>query len=213
MKNGLMLFLGLLGAMLIPWSAIVLGSLGELGRLAPYYDDNDSQSYPLRPSGIAAQGELVYRSLNCAACHTQQVRREGFGADIARGWGERQSVSRDYIYRANPELGEFRIGPDLANLAGRKPTAPDIDDLYTLLYEGQGQMPAYRFLFHYRKIIGQPADDALKLTGRYEARPGYEIVPTRAAQELAGYLLSLNSTYTYPEARPAAAKGAEGAKK
>ncbi|HZZ59088.1 MAG TPA: cbb3-type cytochrome c oxidase subunit II [Opitutaceae bacterium] len=212
MKNGLMLFLGLLAAMLIPWSAIVLGANHELGRQPAYYDDNDSQAYPLRPSGIAAEGEQVYRGLNCAACHTQQVRRDGYGSDVARGWGDRQSVARDYIFRANPELGALRIGPDLANLAGRKPTAPDIDDLYTLLYEGQGAMPPYRFLFQYRKIIGQRSDDALQLVGRYEPRPGYEVVPTRAAQRLAGYLLSLNSTYTYPEARAAAPAAGEGRK-
>lgn len=213
MKNGLMLFLGLVAGLVIPFAAIVLGSNHELGRQAPYYDDTDSQSYPLRPSGVANEGEQVYRGLNCAACHTQQVRRDGYGSDIERGWGDRQSVARDYIFRDHPELGALRIGPDLANLAGRKPTAPDTDDLYRLLYEGQGAMPSYRFLFSYRKILGQRADDALQLVGHFAAKPGYEIVPGPAARELAGYLLSLNSTYAYPEARPEAAAGAGEGKK
>ncbi|HEY3757911.1 MAG TPA: cbb3-type cytochrome c oxidase subunit II [Opitutaceae bacterium] len=212
MKNGLMLFLGLLAAMVIPWSAIVLGSAGELGHQAPYYDETDGVTYPLRQPGTATRGELVYRGLNCATCHTQQVRREEYGADVARGWGERQSVARDYVYRANPELGAFRIGPDLANLGGRKPTAPDTEDLYRLLYEGSGGMPSYAFLFDDRKIVGQRSDEALQLTGRHEAKPGYEIVPTAAARSLAAYLLSLNSTYAYPEAKPVVIKAGEGSK-
>ena len=84
---------------------VVLGANGQLSGLSRYYDDSDSQSYPLRQPGIATAGQLVYRDLNCAACHTQQVRREDFGSDLARGWGERQSVARDYIYQPAVQLG------------------------------------------------------------------------------------------------------------
>lgn len=204
MKNGALLFLGLLAAILLSWAGVVAGANGQLGHLSPYYDDGDSQAYPLRQPGIASAGQLVYRDLNCAACHTQQVRREGFGSDIARGWGERQSVARDYIYQPAVQLGQSRLGPDLANLAGRKPTPLDASDLYALLYEGHGAMPAYAFLFDEHKVIGQVSDQALQLVGRYRALPGHEIVPTRRAEELVAYLLSLNSAYTYPEAKPVA---------
>jgi cytochrome c oxidase cbb3-type subunit 2 len=209
MKNGALLFLGLLAALLLSWGGVVLGANGQLGGLSPYYDDNDSQSYPLRLPGAASAGQLVYRDLNCAACHTQQVRREDFGSDIARGWGERQSVARDYIYQPAVQLGQSRLGPDLANLAGRKPSALDATDLYTLLYEGHGAMPAYSFLFDDRTVVGQVSDQALALVGRYRAKAGREIVPTRQAQELVAYLLSLNSSYAYPEARPAAPAAGE----
>jgi len=209
MKNGALLFLGLLAAILVSWGGVVAGANGQLGHLSPYYDDGDSQAYPLRQPGIASAGQLVYRDLNCAACHTQQVRRDGFGSDIARGWGTRQSVARDYIYQPAVQLGQSRLGPDLANLAGRKPTALDASDLYALLYEGHGAMPAYAFLFEDRKVIGQQSENALALVGRYRALPAHEIVPTRRAQDLVAYLLSLDSAYDYPEAKPAVAAGGE----
>ena len=211
MKNGPLLFLGLFAALGFAWAGIVLGANAQLSALAPYYDAGDSQAYPLGMPGVAARGQLVYRALDCAGCHTQQVRRPGFGADQARGWGDRQSVARDYIYQPAVQLGQFRIGPDLANLGGRKPTAPDAADLYQLLYTGQGGMPAYRFLFEDRQVLGQVSDQALPLTGRFRPAAGHEIVPTRPAQALVAYLLSLNSPYDYPEARPAAAPAPEKA--
>jgi len=212
MKNGSLLFLGLFAALGFSWAGIVLGSNAQLATLPAYYDQGQGQAFPRRPSGVAARGQLVYQDLNCAACHTQQVRRPGFGSDQARGWGDRQSVARDYIYQTAVQLGEFRIGPDLTNLAGRKPTAPDAVDLLTLLYSGQGAMPAYSFLFENRKISGQPSDHALRLTGRLKAAPGREIVPTPRAEALVAYLLSLNTSFDYPESIPAPAAQAEGSK-
>jgi len=204
MKNGLLFFLGLFGALGLAWAGIVLGSNAQIGSLRGFYDDSEGQSYPLRPSGLAAAGQLVYQDLACAACHTQQVRRPGFGSDEARGWGERQSVARDYIYQTSVQLGQSRIGPDLANVAGRKPTAPDRGDLMSLLYSGRGGMPTYRFLFDKRRIVGQPSAYALALAGRLKPTAGYEVVPTPRAEELVAYLLSLNNAYDYPEARPTA---------
>jgi cytochrome c oxidase cbb3-type subunit 2 len=154
----------------------------------------------------------VYRDLNCASCHTQQVRRPDFGSDQDRGWGERQSVARDYIYQPWPQLGQSRMGPDLTNLQSRKPTAPDTEDLMELLYTGQGTMPAYRFLFQSRRIVGQVSGNALALTGLLRPPPGWEVVPTPRAEALVAYLLSLNTTYDYPEAKPAPA-ATEGGKK
>jgi cytochrome c oxidase cbb3-type subunit II len=211
MKNGPLVFLGLFAALGLAWAGIVLGANAQLSTLAPFYDSGDSLAYPQGMPGIAARGQLVYRSLECASCHTQQVRRAGFGADQARGWGDRQSVARDYIYQPAVQLGQFRIGPDLANLGGRKPSAPDAGDLYQLLYTGQGGMPAYSFLFEDRQILGQVSDLALPLTGRYRPEAGHEIVPTPRAQALVAYLLSLNSAYDYPEARPAPAPAPEKA--
>jgi len=208
-KNGPLLFLGLFAALGLAWAGIVLGANAQLSGLVPYYDTGDSQAYPLGMPGQAAHGQLVYRGLECAACHSQAVRRPGFGADQARGWGERQSVARDYIYQPAVQLGEFRIGPDLANLGGRKPSAPDASDLYELLYTGRGAMPAYTFLFEDRKVLGQASALALSLTGHFRPAAGHEIVPTRDAQALVAYLLSLNSEYVYPEARPAPPPAAE----
>jgi cytochrome c oxidase cbb3-type subunit 2 len=202
MKNGFLLFLGLFAAIGLSWAGIVLGSFKQLGALAPYYDDTESQAFPQRLPGIASRGQLVYRDLNCASCHTQQVRRPGFGSDQARGWGDRQSVARDYIYQPWPQLGQSRIGPDLTNLQSRKPTAPDEEDLMEMLYAGQGAMPAYKFLFVDRVVVGQVSDHALALTGSRRPAEGHEIVPTSRALALVAYLQSLNTGYDYPEAKP-----------
>jgi cytochrome c oxidase cbb3-type subunit 2 len=207
MKNGFFLFLGLFAAIGLSWAGIVFGSYAQLGALAPYYDDSESQAFPQRPPGIAIRGQWVYRDLNCAACHTQQVRRPDFGSDQARGWGDRQSVARDYIFQPWVQLGQARIGPDLTNLQARKPTAPDEEDLMEMLYAGQGAMPAYRFLFENRAIVGQASEHALALTGALRPPPGREVVPTSRAIALVAYLQSLNTTYDYPEAKPAPGGG------
>lgn len=202
MKNGPLFFIGLFLALVISWAGVVLGSQAQLGSLTPYFDEGENQAFPLRPAGIASRGQLVYADLGCAACHTQQVRRPGFGSDQARGWGDRQSVSRDYIFQLRPQLGDSRFGPDLANLAGRKPSAPDAEDLLKFLYVGSSTHPAYKFLFDERAISGERAHDALKLTGNQASPAGREIVPSERARSLVTYLLSLNSGYVYPEARP-----------
>ncbi|HEY1793710.1 MAG TPA: cbb3-type cytochrome c oxidase subunit II [Opitutaceae bacterium] len=203
MKSNFAFFIGVFVAVLISWG-MLMGANVQLGSLAPYFDETDGTTHPEWMPGIAAQGQLVYRDLGCAACHTQQVRRDGMGPDLARGWGDRQSVARDYIYQPAPQLGNNRIGPDLTNLGDRKPSAPDSDDLLNLLYSGADGMPSYRFLFETRRIGAgaQPSDKALSLVGALRPPQGYEIVPTLEAESLVGYLVNLRTTYTYPEARP-----------
>jgi cytochrome c oxidase cbb3-type subunit 2 len=208
MRNGPLFLLGLFVALTASWAGLVLGSHKQLGALTPYYDDTESASFPSRTSGIAARGQLVYADLGCAACHTQQVRRPDYGSDQARGWGERQSVARDYIFQARPQLGSSRLGPDLTNLGSRKPPY-DPEDLHKLLYNGSATHPAYKFIYDDREIVGQRSDRALKLTGA-AVRAGHEVVPSERAQSLVAYLLSLNTAYDYPEARPVAAAAAEG---
>jgi cytochrome c oxidase cbb3-type subunit II len=176
----------------------VLGSHAQLGSLTPYFDDGEGQAHPQRTTGLASRGQQVYADLGCAACHTQQVRRPDFGSDQARGWGTRQSVARDYIYQLRPQLGASRIGPDLTNFGARKSTE---EALYNLLYSGSATHPSYRFLFEERSVAGEVSARALKLG---KTAPGQEIVPTERAQTLVTYLLSLNTGYDYPEARPVA---------
>jgi len=211
-KSNLVFFLGIFSALAVSWAGIVLGSNAELGGLAPFYDDTQSTSYPEWMSGEAARGQLVYRDLGCAACHTQQVRRPGLGSDQARGWGERQSVARDYIYQPAPQLGASRIGPDLMNLGDRKPAPPPAEDLLRLLYTGADGMPPYRFLFEMRRIGAgaRPSDKALSLAGPLEAPAGCEIVPTGRALDLVSYLLNSKTSYDYPESVPWAPPKAGG---
>jgi cytochrome c oxidase cbb3-type subunit 2 len=215
MRNGPLFFLGLFVALTISWAGMVLSSQLQLGALAPFYDETESKSFPDPLPGIAARGQLVYADLGCAACHTQAVRRPDFGSDQARGWGDRQSVSRDYIYQTHVQLGASRLGPDLANLASRKPSPLDAEDLMKLLYTGQGAMPPYRFLFEESAIVGEPKANALKTVGNLAPALGYEILPSERARSLVAYLLSLNNPYDYPESRPfvtAASEKKAGAK-
>jgi cbb3-type cytochrome oxidase cytochrome c subunit len=83
-------------------------------------------------------------------------------------------------------------------------------------------MPAYRFLYEKRLIAGEPAAEALKLTGRDAPPAGWEIVPTYDAQCLVAYLMSLDQSHPLKEvksgappassaASPAAAPGSPAA--
>ena len=202
MKNGPLFLLGLFLSVLIAWSGIVLGSHAQLGKLTPFYDEGDSLAYPQRPTGLAARGQLVYTDLGCAACHTQQVRRPNAGSDQARGWGERQSVARDYIFQTRPQIGASRFGPDLTNLAGRKPQAPGAEALFNLLYTGSATHPPYGFLFERKPIVGEPSVQALRLSGAAAPAAGQEVVPTERARTLVAFLLNLHTGYDYPESRP-----------
>ena len=189
MKNGFLFFIGLLAAFVFGWGGIALGSHLQLGALAPFYDDGEASTFPARPQGLAARGQLVYADLGCVACHTQQVRRPDFGSDKDRGWGERQSVARDYIHQVRPQLGESRTGPDLANLAGRK--APyDAAELTQFLYTGVlpgGKAlthPPYKFLFDNRKIDGETSANAVALPAALAPAAGRQIVAGERARGL-----------------------------
>jgi cytochrome c oxidase cbb3-type subunit II len=205
MKNAPLFIIGLFVALALSFGGIVLGTHAQLGQLSPYFDDAEGQAFPQRTAGLAARGQMVYADLGCAACHTQQVRRPDFGSDQARGWGERQSVARDYIHQARPQLGASRLGPDLTNYGGRKPNAPTEADLLKLLYEGGPRHPSYRFLFEASEGGGESARAGLKLSN------GRQVVPTERGRTLVAYLLSLNTGYDYPEARPVAPEKKEPA--
>lgn len=213
MRNGVVFFAGLFAAFALSWAGVVMWPNWQLGRLAPLFDEAEGKAFPQRVSGLAAQGRLVYEDLGCATCHTQQVRRPDFGSDKARGWGDRQSVARDYVYELPVQLGESRVGPDLANVGNRKP-AYDAEDLYRLLYSGAGGMPSYRFLFRSAPLSGrQTSDFAVSLRGAAAPAAGVEVVATPRARALVAYLLSLNHPYEYPEARPVEPTAGEGAAK
>jgi cytochrome c oxidase cbb3-type subunit 2 len=208
MKNAPLFVLGLFVALAISFGGIVLGSHAQLGGQTPYYDDAEGGAFPQRTAGLAARGQRVYADLGCASCHTQQVRRPGYGSDQARGWGERQSVARDYIHQFRPQLGVSRLGPDLTNFGGRKPVE---ENLYRFLHDGSATHPRFPFLFEERKVAGERSSRALPVA----AAAGFEVVPTERAQTLVSYLMSLSTSYDYPEARPLppAAAGTHGEQK
>ena len=124
------------------------------------------------------------------------------GADIARGWGLRQSVAADYLYDTPVQLGSLRAGPDLANLGVR---APDVNWQLQHLYAPRSvvknsTMPSFRYLFSVRKVGAQPAPDALALPKEFAPAMGFEVVPTAEARQLAAYLTSLKSNVPLYEA-------------
>jgi cytochrome c oxidase cbb3-type subunit II len=194
MNRGPYLFLGAFAVLALSWAGAVLANQLGYGAVTPYYDSLEGTAFPRAMPGVAKRGELVYKDLGCAVCHTQQVRRADVASDIARGWGERPSMGRDYIQNKSVQFGSNHIGPDLRNVGAR---LTDTAALYALLYAPaeDARMPAYRFLFEQRKIVGERSDDALDLA----VAPGYEVVPTERARSLVAYLTSLHDTYSYPE--------------
>lgn len=197
MKNSFLFFLGVFACMAFSWCAIVLGSSRQLGGLEQHFDSLDAIAYPQAMDGQAAQGQQVYASLGCAECHTQQVRRPGFGFDKLRGWGERQSVARDYMLQNQAQLGLRRRGPDLTNFGERAPKA-GLDRAKLLKYLQGEHQPAFPFLFESRKIQGAAFSDAVS------AKPasGVQVLAMARAESLVSYLLSLKQDYVFPEAQP-----------
>ena len=208
MKNGLALFLGVFVILGLSWAGLLLTAHKQLGSLPQFKDPVEETLYPQPISGLADQGRLVYQDLGCVSCHTQQVRHEGFGADIERKWGTRGSYARDYIREKTVFIGQNRLGPDLRNVGTRQ---PDAEYLYKLLYAPEAKvggetlahgMPAHKFLFVERKLAGnQPSYKAVKIPTGFGPADGYEVVPTARAEALVTYLMSLKDTYDYPTER------------
>ncbi len=189
----LTVFASLLGLVLFPdW---------QYRDLAAYKDDT-GEAWPPAPFGDAAAGRAVYIDLGCLYCHSQQVRPEGYGADIARGWGVRRTVARDYIHDSPPLLGTMRTGPDLANIGARQPSRDwHLLHLYNPAITSPGStMPRYPFLFTVILNAARVPPDALRLPDEWSAEPAW-IVPTRRGAQLTAYLMSLNHSYELPEAK------------
>ena len=210
MNKGPLLFLGIFLTLAFSWTGIVLTNHGDLGKIGTYVDPDTGTAFPRAVPGLARQGKLVYQQLGCIYCHTQQVRRPGFGADDLRGWGERQSVPRDYVQQDRLLLGTMRTGPDLMNVGARPLNA---DWHYKHLLDPQltspgSIMPPFAFLFETRKIVGQPSPKAIQgLPPQYAPPPGHEVVPSHRAEALVAYLMSLKHEFDYPESIPVNVSG------
>lgn len=197
------LLIGILLVFLTSWVGVVAYSSCQLGHLDPVDDADTGGTLPPNLQGDAIAGQRVYAAEGCIACHSQQVRQTSVtGTDIARGWGVRPSVARDYVRDSSAFLGSTRLGQDLSNVGVR---LPDAKWHYRHLYRpgsvSEGSiMPSFSHLFEVRKIQGQRSDEALDLTGADAPKAGYEVVPTTDAKNLVAYLLSLRHDYPLPEA-------------
>lgn len=177
---------------LMNYSNAIVGNLenwnGELPKILFSGENSDvvtELGKRLKPLGIKTEAGIIAR-----------------GADIARGWGYRQSVAADYLYDDPIQLGSLRAGPDLSNIGVR---SPDMNWQLQHLYVPRSlvknsTMPAFRFLFSVRKIGVQPAPDALVLPKEFAPADGLEVVPSPEAKQLAAYLVSLKANQPLYEA-------------
>jgi cbb3-type cytochrome oxidase cytochrome c subunit len=115
------------------------------------------------------------------------------GPDMRRNWGVRRSVAADYLYDYPVQVGNSRLGPDLAHVGARP---MDVNWHLLHLYHPRtvvpgSIMPAYQYLFETRKIGKQPSPQALKLPEQFAPKPGFEVVPKDEAFQLVVYLQSL----------------------
>jgi cytochrome c oxidase cbb3-type subunit 2 len=203
MRYGPLIFFGIFLTLASSWCGLVLMPQVQLGRQQAVKIEETGELYPPPRSGFAQQGFQIYRANGCIYCHSQQVRQEGFGADILRNWGQRRTVARDYLYDKPVMLGTMRTGPDLANIGVRQTSTEwHLVHLYNPRIVSKGSiMPPFSFLFEKRKIGPRPSPDALKVTGEFAPEPGWEIVPKFEANALVQYLLSLKANAPLPEAK------------
>jgi cytochrome c oxidase cbb3-type subunit II len=160
--------------------------------------------YPEPFFGDAHKGRAIYISQGCIYCHSQQVREKGYGGDIRRGWGNRRSVPRDYIFDRPHQLGTMRTGPDLASIGARQPSS----EWHALhLYDPQitsagSVMPRFEYLF--TEIKGdaalKPPPNAVKVPDNYKGSDAKYIVPNERGGQLITYLKRLNQSFPLPEA-------------
>lgn len=205
MNPGPLLFLATFFMMSVSWLGFVLVPQLQIGR-QPQVEAN-GEMYPSMRPGTARQGEQIYRANGCFYCHTEQVRPQGFGSDVERGWGGRpgkvQSVAEDYLYDQPVMLGSQRVGPDLANFGLRQTNEMQI---FLHLYNPQAAMPGsvmppYRYLFaiHTLRPGEAPSTNALPVPN---LPPDVEVLPTDDARALAAYLMSLHSETVLFETPP-----------
>lgn len=228
MKSLPLLFLGIFFTLAFSWTGIILTSHVQMKDLTPATPElvNDQgepisgptyraggQSFqgenmdgmtanPQPYVGEAQRGKIVYQQMGCLYCHSQQVRRQGFGADFERGWGNRQSVARDYIATERVMLGTMRTGPDLANVGLRYSELWQYQHLYNPQITSPGStMPPYAFLFDVQPISETrgPSPDAVDIPEGFHPGEGLEVVPTRRAKDLVAYLMNLRQDYELPE--------------
>ena len=194
-NHGWPIMLGAFLTLALSWAGLVLAPQRQLGRQQAELSVATETLYPTPRSGEAQQGLAVYTANGCAHCHTLQVRPRGLGADFERGWGQRRSVARDYLYDEPVQTGFWRVGPDLANLSLRLTNRLELlRFLYApSLVRSNSLMPPHPFLFETRRIFRYRSPDALELSGPLAPPAGFEIVPTEPAHRLVAFLLSLQA--------------------
>lgn len=184
MNRGPFIFIGVFAIISLSWALTLIKPIDEAGNL---------DVVPSLANNLTAQGKQMYTELGCVTCHTQQVRVVS-GMDIERGWGDRQSMPVDYVGQTPVFTGRDRVGPDLTTVGARRSDAGwHLLHLYNPQITSEGSnMPPFAFLFETREVVGQVSNRALNLPAAYAPKGGYEVIPTRKAEALVAYMLSLN---------------------
>jgi cytochrome c oxidase cbb3-type subunit 2 len=201
------IFIGFSLTFLSAWCGLVLLPVWGLGNFKQTPDPQTGEMIPPMLSALEKRGRDIYISNGCMYCHSQQVHPARARTDIARGWGERRTVARDYMNQEKAQLGTMRTGPDLSNIGVRNPSRDwHLLHLYNPQITSKGSiMPPYRFLFKTQAVSPEgPSPDALSVPEEYLPGPGMEVIPTDDALALLAYLQSLKlSSYEVPEAAKA----------
>ncbi len=203
MNKTLFLALGIFFTIAASVTGLVIIPNWQFQELKPVMKATGLQ-YPERWFGDAHKGREIYINQGCIYCHSQQVREKNYGGDIRRGWGNRRSVPRDYIYDQPHQLGTMRTGPDLASIGARQPSS----DWHALhLYDPQitsagSVMPRFNYLFN--EVRGEATTrlpgTAIKIPDGYKRSDVKYIVPTERGMQLITYLKRLNQSFPLPEA-------------
>ena len=82
MNYGPLIFLGVFLTVATSWCGLVLFPQLQFGRQQAVKIEETGEIYPQPRPGLAEQGLEVYQANGCIYCHSQQVRPEGFGADL-----------------------------------------------------------------------------------------------------------------------------------
>ena len=185
-------------ALLFAWVGQVAIGYIQVGRLEPVLNEETNYTEPPVPSGLAQTGARVFASEGCIECHSLSVRGPTGSADLTRGWGQRRSVPRDYLFREPALVGFSRIGPDLSNIGER---IKDSAEMTMHLYDPRKRKststcPPHPWLFEKRIAGPKTENDALPLT----QINWKQTVPSYSAKALVAYLQSLNLNYALPEA-------------
>lgn len=201
MKSEFKLLTGAMVMLSLSTSALVVVPYLQVRDIAPAEGLKPYTSAQLR-------GREVYIANGCVYCHTQQPRAQGFGPDLARGWG-RATVAADYAYDRPHLLGTMRTGPDLMNIGVRQPSEQwHLGHLYQpRAYVPGSIMPSYPFLFEL-KTSDQVAPGEVQVQLPPGQSPRGQVVVARPeAMDLVRYLQSLDRSY--PVSSTVAQKGAQ----
>ncbi len=200
------IFTGFILTFFSSWVGLVLLPIITVGDFKQTVDPATGAKMPPDLSALEKRGQQVYVSQGCIYCHSQQIRPERAGTDIARGWGSRRTIADDYMAQGRALLGTMRTGPDLSNIGTRNPSDTwHLMHLYNPQTTSKGSnMPPFSFLFIEREIKHDKSPDALSLPAEFAPPEGMEIVPSEDAKALVAYLKSLKfSSYTVPGAKRA----------